>query len=99
MVSVLQCGHERTGIISKQDGTGDRSTPVREPTCWAVGKPFFTARGGRQRGDRMSEDITFCMTDCDNTMCYRHPSHIGHPEVPHSYADFNCEGRMKKDEN
>lgn len=34
------------------------------------------------------DDITFCMSDCNNIYCYRHPSHCRHPQWPHSMANF-----------
>ena len=38
--------------------------------------------------DWLNDDITFCMSKCEDTTCIRHPSHIHHPEYPHSYSDF-----------
>lgn len=32
----------------------------------------------------MSNDITFCAEDCNNRMCFRHPSNIS--KVPHTFA-------------
>lgn len=34
------------------------------------------------------DDITFCLSDCQRTDCYRHPSNIQDRTIPHSYADF-----------
>ena len=34
----------------------------------------------------MSQDITFCGSDCDNKKCFRHPSNIKEPRIPHSFA-------------
>ena len=34
----------------------------------------------------MIEDMTFCMDECKHKVCFRHPSHIKHPEWMHSYA-------------
>lgn len=34
----------------------------------------------------MSDDITFCGSDCDNKKCFRHPSNIREPRIPHSFA-------------
>lgn len=36
----------------------------------------------------MTDDITFCASDCHRHGCYRHPSNIRRPELPHSYANF-----------
>lgn len=33
-----------------------------------------------------SEDITFCMSDCENMKCFRNKKHIKHPEFSHSFA-------------
>lgn len=33
-----------------------------------------------------SEDITFCMSDCNNMKCFRNKKHIKYPEFPHSFA-------------
>jgi len=33
-----------------------------------------------------SDDITFCWSKCDRKKCYRHPSHIHHHDIPHSFA-------------
>lgn len=37
----------------------------------------------------MSDDITFCMSECYNEDCFRHPSNIIDRLIPHSYSDFN----------
>lgn len=37
----------------------------------------------------MNDDITFCLSECDKTECYRHPSNIQDKTIPHSYADFS----------
>ena len=42
--------------------------------------------------DGMTDDITFCMSDCDCTICYRHRVNIQEPQYPHSYADFKGQG-------
>ena len=34
----------------------------------------------------MSDDITFCGSDCNNKKCFRHPSNIREPRIPHSFA-------------
>lgn len=34
------------------------------------------------------DDITFCMSECKQTDCFRHPSNIQDRTIPHSYADF-----------
>ena len=34
----------------------------------------------------MSDDITFCGSDCKNKKCFRHPSNIQEPRIPHSFA-------------
>ena len=34
----------------------------------------------------MSDDITFCGSDCDNKKCFRHPSNIREQKIPHSFA-------------
>lgn len=34
----------------------------------------------------MTDDITFCGSDCDNTNCRRHRSNIQEPQYPHSVA-------------
>lgn len=36
----------------------------------------------------MSEDMTFCMSECNMKMCFRHPCHIKDKMYPHSYALF-----------
>ena len=36
----------------------------------------------------MMDDITFCSSDCNYIICYRHPKNIKEPQYPHSYADF-----------
>lgn len=33
-----------------------------------------------------SDDITFCMDECDRKICMRHPSNIMHKDIPHSFA-------------
>ena len=33
-----------------------------------------------------SDDITFCVSECDNKSCFRHPSNIKVPDIPHSFA-------------
>ena len=38
------------------------------------------------------DDITFCSSDCDCIICYRHPKNIKEPQYPHSYADFKGQG-------
>ena len=48
-------------------------------------------------GQYMSDDITFCSSQCDRVQCYRHPQNIRHPENDHSFADLKgsqfCEAR------
>ena len=34
----------------------------------------------------MSDDITFCGSECNNKKCFRHPSNIQEPRIPHSVA-------------
>ena len=34
----------------------------------------------------MTDDITFCGSECDNTKCRRHRSNIKEPQYPHSVA-------------
>lgn len=34
------------------------------------------------------DDITFCLSECKQTDCFRHPSNIQDRTIPHSYADF-----------
>ena len=34
----------------------------------------------------MSDDMTFCGNDCNNKKCFRHPSNIQEPRIPHSFA-------------
>ena len=34
----------------------------------------------------MTDDITFCGSDCNNKKCFRHPSNIREPRIPHSFA-------------
>ena len=50
----------------------------------------------------MSDDITFCMSECDNKECFRHPSNIIDRLIPHSYSDFKgteaCPMNNKKTE-
>ena len=36
--------------------------------------------------DWFDDDITFCMSECDNKECYRHPSNIKDRSIPHSFA-------------
>lgn len=36
----------------------------------------------------MSDDITFCMSECDITECFRHPSNIIDKTIPHSFSFF-----------
>ena len=36
----------------------------------------------------MSNDITFCGSECDVKNCFRHPSNIKHSSMLHSFADF-----------
>ena len=37
----------------------------------------------------MSDDITFCASKtCKKKTCFRHPSNISEPRIPHSFADF-----------
>ena len=48
------------------------------------------------------DDITFCLSDCQRTDCYRHPSNIQDRTIPHSYADFKetetCPEKMQLSE-
>jgi len=38
----------------------------------------------------MSEDMTYCVTDCKNREdCYRNPDRIKDRSIPHSYSDFS----------
>lgn len=34
----------------------------------------------------MIQDITFCMSECDNEKCFRHASNISDKSTPHSFA-------------
>ena len=34
----------------------------------------------------MTDDITFCATKCNCINCFRHPSNIKNPSIPHSFA-------------
>lgn len=34
----------------------------------------------------MSDDITFCLDDCTNFDCFRHPKNIVDRLIPHSYS-------------
>lgn len=36
----------------------------------------------------MSDDITFCSSECDRTECPRHPSNIRHDWLDHSFSDL-----------
>ena len=36
----------------------------------------------------MIADITFCMSDCARSECFRHKSNIKEPQYPHSFSDF-----------
>ena len=36
----------------------------------------------------MSDDITFCGSECNNKKCFRHPANIAEPRIPHSFADI-----------
>lgn len=36
----------------------------------------------------MSDDITFCASECNNKKCFRHSSNIQKPRYPHSFAMF-----------
>ena len=36
----------------------------------------------------MSDDITFCASECNCKNCFRHPSNIKRPDIPHSFADL-----------
>lgn len=38
--------------------------------------------------DWISDDITFCLKDCDID-CERNQKNIRHKELPHSYSDFS----------
>ena len=35
-----------------------------------------------------TDDITFCMSDCDEVRCFRHPTNILQPWFPHSMSDL-----------
>lgn len=35
----------------------------------------------------MREDITYCMSECDDMKCFRNKRHIKLP-IPHSFADL-----------
>ena len=49
----------------------------------------------------MSDDITFCGSDCNNKKCFRHPSNIQEPRIPHSFAYLrdteDCPYTVKKE--
>ena len=36
----------------------------------------------------MSDDITFCGSECNNKKCFRHPTNIAEPRIPHSIAEL-----------
>ena len=42
--------------------------------------------------DWIHDDITWCSSDCDNRLCFRHPSNMRNKSGVHSYADFKDEG-------
>ena len=46
-----------------------------------------------------NDDITFCASECDNTKCRRHPTHIREPQYPHSFAYFKGIECPKEDED
>lgn len=47
-----------------------------------------------------SDDITFCMSECDKKSCFRHPSNILHKDIPHSFAYLKdtpyCDEEVKR---
>lgn len=49
----------------------------------------------------MSDDMSFCMDECERTECERHPSNIVERSIPHSYMHFKgtefCQ-RMTREE-
>lgn len=52
----------------------------------------------------MTDDMTFCMDECDNKECFRHPSNIIHKEYPHSFAHLKgtedgCTDEKAKEKN
>lgn len=50
----------------------------------------------------VSDDITFCASKCNHKSCFRHPSNIHYPWLPHSFAEFKdtvyCEKTKEKEE-
>jgi hypothetical protein len=46
---------------------------------------------------KMSEDITFCLADCENMKCERNKKHIKIMDIPHSFANYeNIKGYCLK---
>lgn len=49
----------------------------------------------------LGDDITFCMSECGRTDCFRHPSNILVKDIPHSFAMFEgteyCPKTKKED--
>lgn len=43
-----------------------------------------------------SDDITFCGSECDCKSCFRHPSNIHYPWMPHSFADLKTQYIVRK---
>lgn len=35
-----------------------------------------------------TDDISFCLSECSEKTCFRHPSNIIHHDIPHSFSDF-----------
>ena len=47
---------------------------------------MWSKNGWREEEKNMSDDITFCASECDNKSCFRHPSNIKDPDGLHSFA-------------
>ena len=44
-----------------------------------------------------SDDITFCVSKCNRKSCFRHPSNIRCPWMPHSFAELKDTEYCDKD--
>lgn len=67
-------------IKDKLDFSGGRK--IAEMQCSIKQKNCPIARGEKI----MSEDITFCFSECDMKRCIRNKKNIKHPEILHSFA-------------
>lgn len=45
----------------------------------------------------MTDDITFCLDECDRKDCFRHPSQMQEPWLPHSMAHLKNSGYCPRD--